>query len=289
MLPSNMRTSVGFQVVTSLPMLMLQGIGWEINSSESYVWDGKRRTDEHCLFQYTVSGNGEIEIQGVTYPLTQGDVFIVDIPGDHCYRLPPSSSEWEVLYIELSKEALPFLKHVMALAGPVFGLPNTSPVIQQAWDMYQKAVSNQIQDAYENSALTYQWLMELTRHVSRNRVQPVSPKIEQCKQFIEQHYMEPIGLKEMAEVAGQSKFHFSREYERRMGITPVRYLTEVRLAHAVKLMMTTECNLEEIARETGFSNANYFGKVFRKHMGISPGLFRESNNTYDIQHVFYRS
>ncbi|GGH27498.1 helix-turn-helix domain-containing protein [Paenibacillus segetis] len=287
MLPSELRTSVGFQFVTPLRMLMLQGIGWEINSSENYIWDGKRRKDEHCLFQYTVSGGGEIEIQRVKYSLKQGDAFIVDIPGDHCYRLPPSSPKWEVLYVELSKEALPFLRQAMALSGPVFELPDSSPVVELAWDIYDKAIHNKIQDTYENSTLAYIWLMELTRHVSQNHVQPVSMKIEQCKQFIEQHYMEPIGLEDMAEVAGQSKFHFSREYERRLGITPVRHLTEVRLAHAVKLMMSTECNLEEIARKSGFSNANYFGKVFRKHMGVSPGIFRQ-NNTYAIQHVFHR-
>lgn len=289
MLSSNLRTSVGFQFVTPMPMPMLRGIGWEMNTSESYIWDGKRRTDDHCVFQYTVSGAGEIEIQGITYPLKQGDAFMVDIPGDHCYRLPLSSPEWEILYLELSKEALPFLRQVMTLSGPVFKVPDSSPVIELAWSIYKKAIDNQIQDAYENSSLTYQWLMELTRHVSQNRIQPASLKIEQCKQFIEQHYMEQIGLKEMAEVAGQSKYHFSREYERRLGITPVRYLTEVRLAHAVKLMMSTESNLEEIAQKSGFSNANYFGKVFRKYMGVSPGIFRENNNTYDIHHVYYRS
>ena len=283
------RTSVGFQFVTPVPMLMMKGIGWEINHLESYIWDGMRRTDEHCLFQYTVSGRGEITIQGITYPLKRGDVFMVDIPGEHCYRLPPSSPAWEVLYVELSKEALPFLRQAMALSGPVFELAASSAVVKRTWELYEKAIHNEIQDAYENSAFTYEWLMELTRHVSKNRTQTLSIAIEQCKQFIEQHYMEPIGLKEMAEVAGQSRFHFSREYERRLGITPVRYLTEVRVAQAVKLLLSTELNQEEIAQRTGFSNANYFGKVFRKHMGMSPGLFRENNNNYAIQHVYYRS
>ncbi|MNP27664.1 HTH-type transcriptional activator Btr [compost metagenome] len=92
----------------------------------------------------------------------------------------------------------------------------------------------------------------------------------------------------MAEAAKVSKFHLTREYERKMGVTPVGYLTEVRLSQAVKLRLSTSDNLERIAEQTGFSNANYFGKVFRKHKGISPGSYREKNMAYDIQRAFYK-
>ncbi|CAM3042717.1 AraC family transcriptional regulator [Paenibacillus sediminis] len=287
MLSSMPHTSVGFQFVTPIPMLMLKGIGWQRVTSQDYIWNGRNRPGEYCLFQYTISGQGEIEIQGTTYTLKPGDAFIVDIPGEHCYCLPSSSEEWELLYLELSKDALPYWRQLLTMSAPVFQVSSDSELMKLGWQIYEMAARDEMNDVYQCSSFAYQFVMELSKYVTKQRSKPLPPKIERCKKFIEMHYAEPIGLKEMAEVAGISKFHLTRDYESRLGVTPVRYLNEVRLTHAVKLLLSTNDNLETIARRTGFSNANYFGKVFRKHMGIPPAAYRENNSTYDIGRVFF--
>jgi AraC-like DNA-binding protein len=265
---------------------MLKGIGWHSITSHDYDWDGRKRMGEHCLFQYTIAGQGEIEIQGVTYSLSPGTAFIADIPGDHRYCLPVTSSEWEVIYIEFSKDALPFWRQLLTMSEPVFQLPAQSELMDKAWNIYEMALDDRFQDMYQCSNFAYQFIMELSNYSAHQKAKPLPAMIDLCKQYIDSHYQEPIGLKEMAMAAKVSKFHLTREYERKMGVSPVGYLTEVRLTHAVKLLLSTSDNLERIAEQTGFSCANYFGKVFRKHKGISPGNYREKNMAYDIQRVF---
>ncbi|MBP1153740.1 MULTISPECIES: AraC family transcriptional regulator [unclassified Paenibacillus] len=284
------RTSIGLQFVRPMPMLMLKGIGWQSISVHSYIWDGKKRGDEHCLFQYTLSGHGEIEIKGTTYRLEPETAFIVEIPGDHCYRLPPDSSEWEVLYIEFSKEALPFWRQLLTLTSPVMAIPAGSGLIQMAWNTYELAVKDQIHDMYQCSQYAYRFIMELMSYTYQNqKAKPLPSKIELCKQFIDTRYQDPIGLKEMGEAVGLSKFHLTREFEKKLGVTPTRYLTEVRLEHSAKLLVSSMDNLESIAKQVGFSCANYFGKVFLKHIGVSPTQYRKSNNLYEVHRALFKT
>ncbi|MCY9670789.1 hypothetical protein M5X11_38890 [Paenibacillus alginolyticus] len=59
------QTSFSFRFIMPMPMLMLKGIGWQLNNeSDEYVWDGNKRKDENCLFQFTISGEGELEMGG---------------------------------------------------------------------------------------------------------------------------------------------------------------------------------------------------------------------------------
>ena len=57
------------------------------------------------------------------------------------------------------------------------------------------------------------------------------------------------------------------------------YLTGLRLQSAMNDLLGTEHGIDSIARTNGFSNGNYFAKIFRKHVGISPGSYRESNGS----------
>jgi len=73
----------------------------------------------------------------------------------------------------------------------------------------------------------------------------------------------------MARVAGISKFHMTREFEKELGMTPGHYLKNVRLENAAKLLTSpTNYGLEYIASKVGFSCGNYFGKVFKKSIGF---------------------
>ncbi|MBT2722173.1 AraC family transcriptional regulator [Bacillus sp. ISL-46] len=284
------QASIGFQFIMPMPLLMLKGIGWRSYSSPTYIWDGRRRSNEYCLFQYTVSGQGEIEIEGKIYSQKPGDVFIVEIPSDHCYRLPSYSKEWEVLYIEFSKEAIPFWHQLFSLSGPVISVKEDSAFMQLAWTVYELAVKDQIKDVYQCSKYAYQLVMELTSHFyQEQKTRPLPSKIELCKKFINETYQESIGLDDMANAVGISKFHLTREFEKKLGMTPNRYLTQVRLEKATQLLVSsTEMNLEMVAKMVGFTCANYFGKVFKKHMGISPMEFRRNNNHYDMNRILFK-
>ncbi len=84
---------------------------------------------------------------------------------------------------------------------------------------------------------------------------------------------EPIQLKDMAEVACLSPFHFHRGFKRAFGETPHRYLTRHRLERAVRLLRRAELSVTEICLATGFESLTSFTDLFRRYYGVPPSKF----------------
>ena len=92
--------------------------------------------------------------------------------------------------------------------------------------------------------------------------------------FLEANYSQDADLNATARVACLSPFHFLRLFKVAFGRTPHQYLTDLRLAVARKRLLETEESVGEIGLSLGFENVNSFGRLFRRHEGITPQNFR---------------
>lgn len=61
-----------------------------------------------------------------------------------------------------------------------------------------------------------------------------------------------------------------------MGLSPMSYLTDMRLKHADVLLHTTSKTIAIISEESGFEDPNYFARLYKKKFGVSPGKNRKS-------------
>ena len=77
-------------------------------------------------------------------------------------------------------------------------------------------------------------------------------------------------IDEMAAEMGVSRSAFYKKVKAATGFAPVDLIKEFRLSHAAELLQTTNLNITEIAYRSGFKDASYFGKCFRKRFGMSP-------------------
>lgn len=93
-----------------------------------------------------------------------------------------------------------------------------------------------------------------------------------ARQFIEQHYAEPIGLPAIADAAGCSRFHFLRLFRQYYGRTPHQYLTTVRLREARRLLLGG-APATEACFAVGFDSVASFTALFRRQHGCPPGAF----------------
>jgi AraC-like DNA-binding protein len=85
-----------------------------------------------------------------------------------------------------------------------------------------------------------------------------------------------VSLKEAAQAACLSPYHFHRTFVRAFGITPHRYLTQHRLARARHLLEHTSRSVTEICLECGFESPGSFSSLFHRHFGLSPQGFRRN-------------
>lgn len=258
-----------------LPLFGLYALGYDRVTAD-YEWDGLKRVDGPLyLLQYTVSGWGELTIEGQTRRLGPGEAFLVDIPGDHRYALPKESEAWTFYFILFrQKQAEALWTSVVSRFGPVIRFEKDSPVVRVLSAAYADAVSGRITDAFAASSLVYRLLMELARHEHTRPRQSLPSPVQQAIAYMQTNYASPISIAQVAEAAGVSKYYFIRLFAREMRFTPLDYLTRLRIQRAAELLQGTDWVLERVAAESGFASGSYFSKVFRQWVGCTPGEYR---------------
>ena len=282
--------SVGFHITSALPLQTLRGIGMHHITSHDYHWDNRVRKNSYVLLQYTISGKGSFQTPDHTYPQQAGDLFLVQVPGDSQYSLPDDSEYWDVLYLEFSSECLPLLYHIHLSCGPAFHLEASSTLPEQMKQLYADAISNQLASVFDNSKAAYAFLLDLADYALENPALS-SPRVTLAKNYLDSNYYNTdLNLDEVADAVGLSKYHLCREFNHLYGISPGKYLANLRLQKSCALLLQNrQHTIAEIASMVGFSNDNYFCKVFRKALGTTPTQYRLQNQNYDLVRVLHDS
>ncbi len=102
-------------------------------------------------------------------------------------------------------------------------------------------------------------------------------EINRVARYIRDHLAEPVSAEAMAELAGMSLAHFSRLFKRESGLTFSEYLAHKRIEAAKAMLLSGNAVVDEVARATGFENAAYFYRVFKRVTGMTPGDFRQQS------------
>lgn len=85
------------------------------------------------------------------------------------------------------------------------------------------------------------------------------------------------GVNDVAQKLNVSKHHLIREFSKTIGISPGKYLEQVRVECAKQILLTTDYPLDIVAGIVGFSGANYFCRVFKKTTNQTPTEYRKSD------------
>jgi AraC family transcriptional regulator len=100
-------------------------------------------------------------------------------------------------------------------------------------------------------------------------------RLKRVLDFIDARLAKEISLDDLAAEACLSPFHFSRLFRDATGVSPHRFVTDLRVQAAQKLLALDHSSLVEIALDTGFGSQDNFTRVFRKTTGLTPGQYRE--------------
>ena len=101
-----------------------------------------------------------------------------------------------------------------------------------------------------------------------------SRRVQKVKDYINEHYAEPVRLADMAALVGMSPASFSRFFRQRTGRTLSEYIVDIRLGYAARMLAETTHNVSEICYECGFNNLSNFNRTFKAKMGFAPRDFR---------------
>ncbi|MBO5942459.1 MAG: helix-turn-helix domain-containing protein [Bacteroidales bacterium] len=101
-----------------------------------------------------------------------------------------------------------------------------------------------------------------------------SGRIQKVKQYVVDHYSEPLKLSDLAELVGMSPVSFSRFFHQRTGRTLSEYIVDIRLGFAARMLVDSPKNISEICYECGFNNLSNFNRIFKARRNCTPREFR---------------
>lgn len=129
-------------------------------------------------------------------------------------------------------------------------------------------------DKEENLLLLLSLLIQRYGQPFEECIPECREEIEKACAFMEQHYTERIYLDQICRCANLSKSTLLRAFAKAKGVTPYRYLENIRIGAAKKLLERGVAPIEA-AMQTGFSDQSHFTNYFNLFIGLSPGAYRE--------------
>jgi AraC-like DNA-binding protein len=107
----------------------------------------------------------------------------------------------------------------------------------------------------------------------------VSSQANNIQPIIEANYCYNLTLNVYANLCNRSLSSFKRDFYNVYGDSPARWLLNKRLDHALKLLSDSNNTIADISFESGFENSTHFSHAFKKHFGVSPLKYRQTNST----------
>lgn len=93
--------------------------------------------------------------------------------------------------------------------------------------------------------------------------------------YINANFSEQITLEDIAKASGYSQFYFQKKFVEIVGTSPLKYLTNTRIAHAKRLLIDPQKSLVDVAYECGFPSQSYFCYLFKKNTDLTPTEYRK--------------
>lgn len=109
---------------------------------------------------------------------------------------------------------------------------------------------------------------------AKPRVWTQDERMKRVLEYVHSHISDNIGVEQLANVACITKPYFIRLFKHEFGFPPVQYINRKKVERAQLLLFTTNKTVKEVAFILGFSDQNYFIRLFRKLTGITPQEYR---------------
>ncbi len=260
---------------------MVTNAGVESRSAPGYDWHGLRRgSARFALLQYTLAGEGQLRFESQTMALHPGQVMLLYMPHDHRYWVQPDRC-WTFFYLCLNgSEVLRAWHSAVTRLGPVITLAHNTALVRSASALCRAAVEGDLTSPWDASSRAYDLAMRLRELAlpmdPSHRREPRPSAVQRAIDYCQTRLHQPISVGQLAEVAGYSRFHFTRLFEKSEGLSPGEYVLRQRLSLAMQQVQTTHDPVKVIARQCGFHDTAYFCKAFRRQYGSSPGSLRKS-------------
>lgn len=219
-----------------------------------------------------LSGNTQYTVNGVTYPLTAGDVIYV--PHTAMRSRPAVENTDYVSFNFLTDETLEF---PISMEG---GCSETVKSLIEAFDSIFKYTNNLKDERFVT--LFHCLLLQIKKQLA---LQTENPLVAKIKRYIKDHLSEKMTLTDITTQAYLSPIYCENIFKKHTGKSVIDYLIDERIEKAKTMLWESGFPLKKISLSVGFQDYNYFCRTFRKRTGYTPLQYRKKIQNLDVSYT----
>ncbi len=237
---------------------------------------------DYYLLHHVISGKGTFRTGEFEANLVAGDSFLIQ-PGQLFHYLSDEEDPWRYRWVAFAGTQSDALIAEAGL-GPerpiVHSGSNRNPGerCRSIFEAFRERGSSASLTASGHLHLLFASLHEAASDGTTSPIRPDSHSDELVRQavgYLSTQYAEPITIEGMAETLGYNRAYLSRLFKHRTSLSPVTFLTKLRVDHGRRLLRERpELTIEQIASSVGIQDSLYFSKQFRRWYNQSPTDYR---------------
>ncbi len=234
---------------------------------------------------YVYKGEGFYFVDNIRYAIKEGDIVICNAgilhgeePQDHRRVRSYCVGIGEVKYPNLPDNWI-----CENTINPIISCGKFADNIKEIFALIYKYSDSGTNINDSCHALSLSLLMLTSELIQKQNTQPVTHKrssahatAERIRSYMNSHYKEALTLQEIADALHLNEYYLSHTFKEEYGVSPIQYAMKRRIGEAQGLLMDSSLSLGDISDMLGFGGTAHFNRMFKKHVGIPPGEYRNS-------------
>lgn len=258
---------------------------------------GHRVTEHHHAYYqllFVLEGAGKIRLDGSAQELSVHDTALI---APYCPHSVLSDTKLTLLVVAFEREALDpeiadglmrevFADSLVIKMNSFTGSEQRQLLRKMLFQQAAQAAQTTLLGRLSLKILLSQFLITLARSVAPASTgaplpyvqAPANPlRAEKVRKYLDTHYYEALTAPDIASKLGISTRHVNNIFKEQYGLTPMQYLTQIRIQVAERLLAETDKSIISICFEVGYDSVSTFYRCFKAETNVSPNTYRKSS------------
>ena len=236
----------------------------------------------HYVFTYVFKGKGTFSIGGKNYSVVKNSLLL--FPPEKVTYAPDKDDPWDYMRLAFTGSKVGELLNKSALSSqnPIFKPKNPEKFFELFADLLEDCVIEEQRNnfQYACAASLMQMFFYIITQQSESIMTETGEKanINSIVQYIDANFSDPeLSLKKISDEFFFSPPYLSRIFKKAMNISPSKYIIQLRINKAKRMLQINQFKIANIAYACGYTSPYYFSLEFKRIVGMSPSKYKQKS------------
>ena len=240
-------------------------------ATDSTNYNKKGRLDYYLI--YVISGSASVKTEHGVADSYENDLLI--IPPNSSYEIKTKSLPLRYLCVHFTGSQVTKIlnEYNISLFPKINKLSYKNHMQLRFKTLFEGFAKNDSLRDRELSILLERLFIEASRGIKNASLDKSS--LAKSIRFINENYPSKINIPDLARLENMCMTSYNLLFKEQVGMAPTKYIIKLRVEHARELLESTNTSIEEIGLSCGYPDINFFSRVFKNYVGVSPSNYRK--------------